>query len=41
MTAPRLVIHDMEKPFYIYCDVSGQGLGCVLMQEGHMGAYAS
>jgi hypothetical protein len=41
MTAPRLVIHDMEKPFYNYCDVSGQGLGCVLMQDGHMGAYAS
>jgi hypothetical protein len=32
---------DMEKPFSIYCDVSGQGLGCVLMQDGHMVAYAS
>jgi hypothetical protein len=24
-----------------YCDVSGQGLGCVLMQDGHVVAYAS
>jgi hypothetical protein len=32
---------DMEKPFYIYCDVSSQGLGCVLMQDGHVIAYAS
>jgi hypothetical protein len=35
MTAPILVIYDMEKPFSIYCDVSGQGLGCVLIQDGH------
>jgi hypothetical protein len=32
---------DMEKPFSIYCDVSGQGLGYVLMQDGHVVAYAS
>jgi hypothetical protein len=32
---------DMEKLFSIYCDMSGQGLGCVLMQDGHMVAYAS
>jgi hypothetical protein len=31
----------MEKPFLIFCDVSGQGLGCVLMQDGHVVAYAS
>jgi hypothetical protein len=31
----------MEKLFFIYCDVSGQGLGCVLMQEGHVVAYVS
>jgi hypothetical protein len=31
----------MKKPFSFYCDVSSQGLGCVLMQDGHMVAYAS
>jgi hypothetical protein len=30
-TALILVMPDMEKSFSIYCDVSGQGLGCVLM----------
>jgi hypothetical protein len=32
---------NMEKQFSIYCDASGQGLGCVLMQNGHVVAYAS
>jgi hypothetical protein len=41
MTAPILVMPDMEKPLPIYCDVSGQGLGCVLIQDGRMVAYAS
>jgi hypothetical protein len=41
MTASVLVMPDMEKLFSIYCDASGQGLGCVLMQDGHMVAYAS
>jgi hypothetical protein len=40
MTAPILVMPDMEKPFSIYCDVSGQGLRCVLMQDGRVVAYA-
>jgi hypothetical protein len=40
-TAPVLVMPNMEKPFSIYCDASGQGLGCVLMQHGHAVSYAS
>jgi hypothetical protein len=40
-TTPVLNMPDMKKPFSIYCDASGQGLGCVLMQDGHVVAYAS
>jgi hypothetical protein len=40
-TASVLTMPDMEKPFSIYCDASGQGLGCVLMQDDHVVAYAS
>jgi hypothetical protein len=32
---------DMEKSFSIYYEASGQGLGCVLMQDGHVMVYAS
>jgi hypothetical protein len=32
---------DMEKSFSIYCDASGQGLGCVLIQDGYVVSYAS
>jgi hypothetical protein len=39
--APILVMPDMERSFSIYCDVSSQGLGCVLMQDGRVVAYAS
>jgi hypothetical protein len=34
------MIPDMEKQFSIYCDAFEQRLGCVLMQDGHVVAYA-
>jgi ribonuclease HI len=36
-----LIMPDLQKGFDIYCDACCQGLGCVLMQEGHVIAYAS
>ena len=36
-----LILPDLEKQFEVYCDACGQGLGCVLMQEGKVVAYAS
>jgi hypothetical protein len=41
MTAPIFVMPNMEKSFSIYYDAFGQGLGCVLMQDGHVVMYAS
>jgi hypothetical protein len=32
---------DNTKPFEVYCDASGTGLGCVLMQDHRVIAYAS
>jgi hypothetical protein len=40
-TAPVLIMTDIHKGFDVYCDASRQGLGCVLMQEGKVVAYAS
>jgi hypothetical protein len=40
-TAPILAQPDIEKPFYVFYDASKNGLGCVLMQDGRVIAYAS
>nr|AAX96002.1 retrotransposon protein, putative, Ty3-gypsy sub-class [Oryza sativa Japonica Group]ABA93071.1 retrotransposon protein, putative, Ty3-gypsy subclass [Oryza sativa Japonica Group] len=41
VSSPVLILPDNRKDFLVYYDASGQGLGCVLMQEGHVVAYAS
>ena len=40
-TVPVLTLPDQSKRFTLYCDTSKHGLGCVLMQEGRVIAYAS
>jgi hypothetical protein len=40
-TAPVLAQPDNSKPFDIYCDALGIRLGCVLMQDNRVIAYAS
>ncbi|GKE47269.1 putative reverse transcriptase domain-containing protein [Tanacetum coccineum] len=39
--APVLALPDGPKDFVVYCDASGIGLGCVLMQRGKVIAYVS
>ena len=38
---PVLVLPRPGVPYEVYTDASGTGLGCVLMQDGHVIAYAS
>jgi hypothetical protein len=40
-TAPVLTLPDQSKRFIVFCDASRDGLGCILMQEGRVIAYAS
>ena len=40
-TALVLVMPNIHKSFDVYCDASKLGLGCVLMQEVRVVAYAS
>ncbi|GJV43895.1 reverse transcriptase domain-containing protein [Tanacetum coccineum] len=39
--APVLALSDGPEDFVVYCDASGLGLGCVLMQRSKVIAYAS
>nr|AAN04909.1 Putative polyprotein [Oryza sativa Japonica Group] len=41
VSSPVLILPDTRKDFMVYCDASRQGFGCVLMQDGHVVAYAS
>ncbi|KAL4016280.1 hypothetical protein IC575_023927 [Cucumis melo] len=41
VTAPVLTVPDGSDNFVIYSDASKKGLGCVLMQQGKVVAYAS
>src|SRR4051812_14529333 len=40
-SAPVLAPPNTKRDFEIYCDASHQGLGCILMQDRHVLAYAS
>jgi hypothetical protein len=40
-TSPVLTQPNIAKSFDVYCDASGTGLGCVLMQEERVISYSS
>ena len=40
-TAPVLAQLDIDRLFDVYCDASRTRLGCVLMHDGRVIAYAS
>ena len=40
-TAPVLTLPDIYRSFHVYCDASRQDIGCVLMQDSKVVAYAS
>jgi hypothetical protein len=40
-TSPELAQPVIAKPFDVYCDASGTGLGCVLMPEARVISYSS
>ena len=40
-STPMLVLPDPNGAFEVYCDASKKGLGCVLMQNRNVVAYAS
>jgi hypothetical protein len=39
--SPVLAWLDITKSFDVYCDASGTGFGCVVMQDSHVIAYSS
>ncbi|XP_062119017.1 uncharacterized mitochondrial protein AtMg00860-like [Humulus lupulus] len=41
ISAPVLCVPTEEGKFIVYCDASKNGLGCVLIQDGEVMAYAS
>ena len=40
-SAPVLALPKAQEGFIVYSDASSKGLGCVLMQQGRLIAYAS
>ena len=40
-STPNLIVPEQGQRYTVYCDVSKDGLGCVLMQFGRVVAYGS